>query len=719
MNLQTIRIKHNIKLQLLVISAAGLLLFKLFFAANDNSLFHFINEVLVLFTILILILYVNDLFHEKKFSPMSLVMNLGIMNAIIFIAVTFSDSFAPVLFGSISDAVKNHGIFYNIISFVYTIVIAAIAVHIFLIFKELYFLGQKRKTSIYFNTMVVFFLLASFSTILLNPDFSYIKNTFLIISIILIIFNSIKISWIAFISKKEKLSLLLLSVVISVLFIANLVNSSDTNYHYQVFSDFSTSLAMFLKIIMIYGAVYFGFLFFITLFHLPTAEAFDRKAQEVTSLQYFSKLITQVLDFDELAETITDIAGKVSNADAAWIVLNNGKTSKSIAHKNIGYIDSEIITEFIFSKATADILSGRSGNSFILSLSGLEKRPETGESFSSAAVAGLKTHNEIRGYLVLVKKGDYIFDDEDKSAIDTFSDYASVAIENSRLLEESIEKERLEKELDVAREIQRKILPSRDPVFDNLNISSVFIPAFEVGGDYYDFFDVDLDKFGFVIADVSGKGISAAFIMAEVKGIFESLSKTIESPKEILIKANQILKRTLDRKNFVSAAYGLIDFKNEILSIARAGHCPLLLIRNGTVDNIRPQGLGLGLNFGGQFENSLEEIKINLKENDLIVLYTDGITEAKNREMEDFGESKFEKILLDYSGKDVNEISNEVIKEVTLFSKHNTQHDDITLVILKWKPANPSGDGRDKENLKINGVKEWQNSTPQLKTRVM
>jgi serine phosphatase RsbU (regulator of sigma subunit) len=196
--------------------------------------------------------------------------------------------------------------------------------------------------------------------------------------------------------------------------------------------------------------------------------------------------------------------------------------------------------------------------------------------------------------------------------------------------------------------------------------------------------------------------------MAEVKGIFESLSTTIESPREILIKANQILKRSLDRKNFVSAAYGLIDFKREVISIARAGHCPLLLLRDGKVKNIRPQGIGLGLIFGDQFEQFLEEIELNLHDNDMIVLYTDGITEAKNINMEDFGETNFEKILLNNSEKSADEISNEVIKEISQFSKHNTQHDDITLVILKWK-----------QNLKIDGDKEWQNSTPQLKTKVM
>ncbi len=307
-----------------------------------------------------------------------------------------------------------------------------------------------------------------------------------------------------------------------------------------------------------------------------------------------------------------------------------------------------------------------------------------------------------------LRKNELIFYEEDKAAINTFSDYASVAMENSLLLEQSIEKERLEKELDVAREIQKKILPASDPKFKSLSVTSVFIPAFEVGGDYYDFFEISKNKFGFIIADVSGKGISAAFIMAEVKGIFSSLSRMIESPKDILIKANEILQNTLNKKSFVSALYGIIDFNDEVIRFARAGHCPALLVRDNSVETFKPSGIGLGLTNQDLFSNHLEEIKIDLKQNDTLVFYTDGITEAKNKEFEDFGERRFAEILIEYSNESVNKIANEVIKDVTLFSRNHSQYDDITLVILKWHKKN-----------NIDGVKEWQNSTPQLKTKVL
>jgi serine phosphatase RsbU (regulator of sigma subunit) len=129
----------------------------------------------------------------------------------------------------------------------------------------------------------------------------------------------------------------------------------------------------------------------------------------------------------------------------------------------------------------------------------------------------------------------------------------------------------------------------------------------------------------------------------------------------------------------------LLDLNEQTLFLARAGHCPILLIREGIAQDIRPAGLGLGLNYTSYFAETLEEIKLELKENDLLVLFTDGITEAKNSEEEDFGETNFERILLGNSHLSAEEISNEVIKGVTTFSQDTTQHDDITLVIFKWK----------------------------------
>lgn len=666
----------------------------------DGIVYKIINDVLISFTLTFLFISLTSYFERKKASPFSIIMNIGILSAISFFIIAFSESIMSLLFDNLNEMLGNPSSFSAIVTVIYLVPIVGFLSYVFIALRHLFYLKQSGSQKLYFNTMLIFFVFASLTAHYFNSaELSFVKNTFLIISIILMVINSLRISWIAFIVKKEKIALLVLSIVIAILFVVILSNSGDTTVHNQMITSFSPSLYHFTVIIMLYGSIYFSVLFFTTLFHIPTAEAFDRKAQEVSSLQYFSKLITQVLDFDELAETVTDITTKVSSADASWIIWKEGEDYVPLANKNIGFVDSNLINRFILKKINWDTHNETS----FLKLGDFEGGLQITQKYNAVAVSPLKAHGIVKGLLIAVRLGERKFNEEDKNAIATFSDYASVSIENSSLLEESIEKERLEKELDLAREIQKKIVPETNPVYKGLEISSVFIPAFEVGGDYYDFFEISKSKLGFVIADVSGKGISAALIMAEVKGIFESLSKLIDSPKEILIKANEILKRTLDKKTFVSAAYGVIDVETGTMKVSRAGHCPVLLIRNDIAQSVKPSGIGLGISDVEKFVKNLDEEIIELDENDSIILYTDGITEAKNADLDDFGEKYFTEILLENRHKKADELSKKVIEEVTLFSNDYSQYDDITLVILKWK-----------QKIKTDGEKIWQNSAPQL-----
>ncbi len=700
----SVHIKKNVKLQIFVVLTVILFLYKILRGGQQGIFYLILNELLALTAAVFLSLYMIEFIRSKHISPLSHVMNIGIVNAVLFFLVTFSDNIFKSVFSNFSEKIHNPGIILSFISLIYTVIILFAIGYIFAAFREMFFIGQKRNSSTYFNTMVVFFLLTAFSSLFKQyTGLNFIFNAFLIISVSLIVMNSIRISWIAFIVKREKIILLILSVVICVLFIVNLAYYSKQSLQLNMLSGFSSAVGSLFKLILIYGIAYFSILFFTTLFHIPTAEAFDRKAREVSSLQYFSSLITQVLDFKELADTISDIALKVCNASASWIVWKEEGKQNIIINKNIGFIDSQNISKIILDESSNTEINGTT----IIELGKYKQKIELQENYRNMLIAPLKAHNEVMGYLFALKKDDYLFDEEDKNAVNTFAEYASVAVENSLLLKESIEKERLEKELDLAREIQRKLVPAKTPELDKLKISSTFIPAFEVGGDYYDFFMLDENRFGFIIADVSGKGISAAFIMAEMKGIIESLTKLITSPKEILVTANQILEKVLDKKNFISAAYGLIDMNAETLHISRAGHCPVLLIRNNKAEDIRPSGLGLGLNFTDYFSENLEERKIDLIENDILVLYTDGITEAKNELLEEFGEEKLQKIILENKDKNADEISNSVIREITTFSKNTDQHDDITLVILKWK-----------EKIKFDGEQEWQNLTPRFQNKV-
>lgn len=678
MKISALKFDQHKNMQYAVFFSAVLFLYKFIYDAeasasfNFNFLFFAINEILVFLSFYFITMYLAQFIRSRSSSPLSIIVNAGILNAALFFIISVSSAF------DVSENLfVNRSFFSTIISLFFAFIFIGSLAYILSVFKELFFLRQKKDPAFYFNLMFIFIMLASFSNMFYKMEASYIKQTFFVIAILLISFNSIRIAWIAFLSKKEKLILMGISIVLLILFAINAGLGYEGSFINSLLLDFSPSFHELFKLVMVYGAIYFGVIFFTALFHLPTAEAFDRKALEASSLMQLTKLITQVFDIKELGETVADTTVKVCNSDAAWLFIEeNGEITFSSV-KNIGYVEAEKITKKILEKKDYSKLKG----ALTFNLTDYELN---GTMIKSLAFYPLKIQNKLNGYLFAGRKSDYQFDEEDKKAITAFADYASIAIENAKLLEESIEKERMEKELDVAREVQRKILPGTTPNLKQLEISAIFVPAFEVGGDYYDFFELGDDKFAFVIADVSGKGISAAFIMAEIKGIFESLSKICCSPKETLIKANDALRKSLDKKSFVTAAYGCIDLKNGLLKFSRSGHTPGIITGASGSRRLRPAGLGLGIDNTEYFGSVLEETEIQLNDGDILTLYTDGIPEAQNGALDEFGYERIEEILIANKDKTTEEMANKIMSEVSVFSQGNPQRDDITMVLLKW-----------------------------------
>ncbi|MEG8945975.1 GAF domain-containing SpoIIE family protein phosphatase [Rosettibacter firmus] len=664
------------KLENTIIISILLVVYKLVIPINTSLIPFIINELLVFGVLYFLFNYVNTIVETKKETPLSLVLNTGILGALIFFVISVSNA---LLGKSVQDSVQSN--FFNSLIFIaIDFVFVIVAIYIFSTFRTLFFLRQVKDQSIYFNTMLAFFSLTFISDLNpVNASYDYIHDAFYVVSIVLICLNSLKVSWIAFLTKKQKVYLLVISIILSILFGLNFSLLTENAPAKILLFNFSSGFYSIYSLVMIYGMIYFGIIFFTTLFHLPTAAAFDRKSEEVSSLMDLTKLITQVFDFKELADTITSITTKVCNSYSAWLITIKENNYELNSVKNIAYVDADNITKVTLQKIKLidDVQ--------ILDYSYLNQLfQETPIEYKSIAIAPLKVHGNINGYLFAARKHEINFDEEDKRSIQAFAYYAAVALENAKLIAQSIEKERLEKELDVARDVQRKILPHKIPSSSELEISALFIPAFEVGGDYYDFFELDENNLGFAVADVSGKGITAAFIMAEIKGIFESLSKIIFEPREMLIKINDILKKSLDKKSFITAVYGIIDKKNGILNFVRAGHPPAIYCSQNKTERLLPSGIGLGLDYANVFGNTLKEMQIKLKDGDIVAFYSDGIPEAKNAEYKDYGYDRFESIIQKNCCKSIDEISNEIIKDLTLFSKDNTQHDDITLVLFRW-----------------------------------
>lgn len=247
------------------------------------------------------------------------------------------------------------------------------------------------------------------------------------------------------------------------------------------------------------------------------------------------------------------------------------------------------------------------------------------------------------------------------------------------------ERERMAKELEIARNVQMSLLPKSDPHLPGCDIAGTCIPALEVGGDYYDYVIHDDGRLGVTIGDVSGKGVPAAIYMTLTKGILQSHAEDNVSPRNVLVKVNSLMYRSIERNSFVSMFYAIIDMNRRTMRFARAGQCPMILMHQvgGGSSLISPKGMALGLEMGRVFESVLEEEEMALQSGQVIVFYTDGFTEAMNARQEEFGEDRLLAAVARNGGKSASDIIREVCAEVTSYTGGSPQHDDMTMVVVK------------------------------------
>jgi serine phosphatase RsbU (regulator of sigma subunit) len=258
---------------------------------------------------------------------------------------------------------------------------------------------------------------------------------------------------------------------------------------------------------------------------------------------------------------------------------------------------------------------------------------------------------------------------------------------------EQAEKERLEEELRIARQIQMSLLPVQGFVAPSgVRVAALCLPAAEVGGDYYDLLPLGETRMGVLVADVSGKGTSAALYMAELKGLVLSLSRIYDSPARLLSEANRILTANMDSRSFVTMTYAVVDTAARKMRYARAGHSPLIHLeaRTGRTRILAPPGLGLGLDRGERFEKILEEDEVPLEPGDFFLFFTDGLSEAMNPGAELFGEGRLRRILEGAGSLSSEELKERILGEVRAFVGEADPHDDMTLVVLKVVPEEPA-----------------------------
>ncbi len=241
-------------------------------------------------------------------------------------------------------------------------------------------------------------------------------------------------------------------------------------------------------------------------------------------------------------------------------------------------------------------------------------------------------------------------------------------------------------ELAVAREIQTGLMPKEPPQNEFFEISCYSEAAREVGGDYFDFIvqESSPDKTYIVIGDISGKGMAAALHMVQVQAILHFLITHNDSPKTILTLLNNNLTRILKRGSFFTVSLACLNSKGSIL-LSRAGHMPLIVYskEDKKCHNIIPRGMGIGLSHNSIFENSLEEVEIQPQPGDILIFYTDGVVEAMNNYLQEYGEERFMNVISKNADKPAKAIQESILDNIAVFTDSSPSHDDLTLIVMK------------------------------------
>ena len=277
------------------------------------------------------------------------------------------------------------------------------------------------------------------------------------------------------------------------------------------------------------------------------------------------------------------------------------------------------------------------------------------------------------------------FSQADLVVFKSIAEQSAFALYNATIYSMANEKKRLDHDLEIARDIQRILLPSEAPAIDGFQISGINVPARQVSGDYFDYIQVDQDRLGVAIADVSGKGVPASLIMAICRSVLRAEAARNPSPADVLRKVNRQLYPDIKEDMFISMAYLILGHQQDGVTLARAGHdAPLWYKRQSqTVMPVKSPGMVVGIDSGSVFDRLTTDFAVPLERNDCLVLYTDGVTETLNSEGDEFGVDRMMQSVRASANDSAQAIVKRIIEDVREFTGSVPQNDDMTLIAIR------------------------------------
>jgi len=399
----------------------------------------------------------------------------------------------------------------------------------------------------------------------------------------------------------------------------------------------------------------------------------ERRVENLSNLNSLSRAVLSVLDLDNIINIILDAYFVLTGAKRISLYLweaeglINKKTKGECNFKENLLFSEEEIKEF--TKKDYQEMYEKLSKKFILADNEV------------IVISPLVVKEKQLGVIYVIEDKNKLID-LDEETISALVIQVSIAINNAQIYSELIVKERISNELDVASRIQKKILPADVDEIFGLEIAQYFEPAKEIGGDYYDYTILDDNVFSITIADVSGKGVPAAFLMALGRSVLKTLTLTGDfAPNENLNELNKIIYSDITEDMFITMMHSKYNKENKTLYYSNAGHNPIVVYRAST-DSIELHTVkGVAIGFLEEYNYRQGEIQLN--KGDIVIFYTDGITEAENSNKEMFGLERLKEVIYNNKNKSPKELRKVILESINRFRKDYEQTDDLTFVILK------------------------------------
>jgi|ERR1041384_388448 sigma-B regulation protein RsbU (phosphoserine phosphatase) len=396
--------------------------------------------------------------------------------------------------------------------------------------------------------------------------------------------------------------------------------------------------------------------------------------------------VSSSLDLDEVLDTIFDSIKELIDYSAAVIYVIDARSGEVSEFKTRGYLRESISEDFVAtgSGIIGWVIRNRTGeivDDVKSDTRYVKVRPETR---SEVAAPLIRADGRVIGVINLEADRVNGYDARDLELLTMFASLAASAIDHTLLYRQVMRQRRVESELELARKVVEGLMPRAFPLVKNFDIYGTTIPFREVGGDYLDYIDSISERLVVMVADVSGKGLAAALIMVAFRAYFHATVINELAMRVVMARVNRLVHETTNGERFITCFYGLIDPENKRLLYISAGHNPPLLLRGDGTSEYLEQGGGLPL---GVFETSrYSESVVEFRPGDILVMYTDGVVEARNTSDEEFGVKRLEEVVRSSSGLRAHEIVKAITTAVDEYSDDvGGPEDDLTISVIKVK----------------------------------